>query len=116
MSVIFNAVDKENVAGPWKLSYGASQGRHTHCEAAASSLANHRTRERRDDLKKILLDYRRTSVFAKQTRALAIQQFTNDLDKQSAISILRDIYNEWAKIRSMDLESNTQTEALLRLL
>lgn len=110
MSISLDAVGD----GKWKGTFGKSDGSHNHAATQLSSLANHRRRARGTEVRQFLLSARQSGASPKVTRELAIKQFCKDV--RDVRPVIRDIYNEWAHIRSLDLNSHTPVERVLECL
>lgn len=114
--VTLDALNPANITGRWKATLGASEGSHNHPGVEVSGLANHRRSGRVEDMKAFLLSARRDGASTKVARAMTVTRFYSGLTTKQARLVLRDIYNEWARIRSINLNSHTPVDRVLECL
>jgi hypothetical protein len=113
MPIALSAVDANDTQGRWKTILGKSHGSHNHPAVDAIGLASHRRRARTSEVGEFLLHARSSGISPKGACSMAVQQFSGD---NNARLVLRDVYNEWARIRSRDLAKKTPIERVLECL
>lgn len=109
--------NKANLDGKQTFVYSKSI-KYNHQSIVAISLPYYRRLDRNDEFRIFLSTYRKNRVSPAIARTLAKDQFVTNkgLSEEAAVLVLRDIYNEFAKIRSKLIESRTPIDKVLELL
>ena len=108
-TVAIGAVEKDNPDGPYGIFLGLNPT-HNHPAVNPIGLANHR-RADRIKIRKFLRSARDAQIPPREVRGMASLAFDagcGDAEEDEMVApVIRDIYNEWARIRSETLQGAT---------
>lgn len=111
------AVDKNDEESEWSITYGKTT-KHNHLSVESIGLPFYRRQQRGGRFRKFLRTCRKTGISLAHTRVLAKEEFIvkEGLIGIAAAPVLRDIYNEFARIRYELIISKTPVDQMIATL
>lgn len=111
------AVNKDDEESEWSITHGKTT-KHNHLSVESIGLPFYRRQQRGGRFRDFLRTCRKTGISPAHTRALAKEEFIvkEGLSGIAAAPVLRDIYNEFARIRYKLIISKTPVDQMIATL